>query len=118
MTLEDRPYIIAEIGCNHKGEIAIAKEMIQIAATYCKVDAVKFQKRNPKELLTGDEYGAPHHNSFKNYEELKTLIESFEINYSTSMDKLFIFLNEYILISSQNSSRACSNFIESIAWVN
>ena len=46
------PKIIAEIGCNHKGDMAIAKEMIMTAATYCKVDVVKFQKRCNKELLT------------------------------------------------------------------
>ena len=32
------PKIIAEIGCNHKGDMAIAKEMIMTAATYCKVE--------------------------------------------------------------------------------
>ena len=30
------PKIIAEIGCNHKGDMSIAKEMIMTAATYCK----------------------------------------------------------------------------------
>ena len=44
------PKIIAEIGCNHKGDMAIAKEMIMTAATYCKADIVKFQKRCNKEL--------------------------------------------------------------------
>ncbi|MBN2980616.1 N-acetylneuraminate synthase family protein [Cohnella algarum] len=57
-----QPYVIAEIGCNHKGDLNIAKEMIKVAAHYCKVDAVKFQKRNPKELLSSDEYNAPHPN--------------------------------------------------------
>lgn len=50
------PKIIAEIGCNHKGDMAIAKEMIMTAATYCKADVVKFQKRCNKELLTPEEY--------------------------------------------------------------
>jgi len=34
--------------------------MIMTAATYCKVDVVKFQKRCNKELLTPEEYNAPH----------------------------------------------------------
>ena len=34
------------------GQIEIAHEMIKTAATFCKVDAIKFQKRCPKELLT------------------------------------------------------------------
>lgn len=54
------PKIIAEIGCNHKGNFEIAKEMIKTAAEYCKVDIVKFQKRCNKELLSPDEYNAPH----------------------------------------------------------
>ena len=48
----NNPFIIAEIGCNHKGDMAIAKEMIITAAVFCKVDAVKFQKRCNRELLT------------------------------------------------------------------
>ncbi len=55
-----RPKMIAEIGCNHKGDIDIAYEMIKTAAIFCKVDAVKFQKRTNKELLTKEEYNAPH----------------------------------------------------------
>ena len=52
--------IIAEIGGNHKGDMNIAKEMIDTAALFCKVDVVKFQKRNNKELLSETEYNTPH----------------------------------------------------------
>ncbi|HQI17534.1 MAG TPA: N-acetylneuraminate synthase, partial [Bacillota bacterium] len=34
--------LVAEVGCNHKGEMEIAKEMIKIAAIFCKADIVKF----------------------------------------------------------------------------
>lgn len=61
------PKIIAEIGCNHKGDINIAKEMILTAATYCKVDVVKFQKRCNRELLSPEEYNAPHPNPNNSY---------------------------------------------------
>lgn len=61
------PVIIAEIGCNHKGDMNIAKEMIMTAATYCKVDVVKFQKRCNRELLTPEEYNAPHPNPVNSY---------------------------------------------------
>jgi N-acetylneuraminate synthase len=54
------PKIIAEIGCNHKGDIEIAKQMITIAKEFCDVDYVKFQKRNPSELLSKAQYDAPH----------------------------------------------------------
>lgn len=55
-----KPIVIAEAGCNHMGEKEVAKQLIQIAAVYCKVDAVKFQKRNNRELLTPEQYNAPH----------------------------------------------------------
>ena len=48
----EKPFVIAEAGCNHKGEMEIAHELINTAAIYCKADAIKFQKRCPKELLT------------------------------------------------------------------
>jgi len=61
------PRIIAEIGCNHKGDMQIAKELIHTAATYCKADVVKFQKRCNRELLSPDEYDAPHPNPVNSY---------------------------------------------------
>lgn len=63
------PKIIAEIGCNHKGDLNIAKDMIMTAATYCKVDCVKFQKRCNKELLSAEEYNAPHPHPENSYGE-------------------------------------------------
>jgi len=61
------PKIIAEIGYNHKGDMDIARKMIYTAATYCNVDGVKFQKRNVKELLSEDEYNAPHPEPYNSY---------------------------------------------------
>jgi len=61
------PVVVAEIGCNHKGEMAIAREMIGIAATFARCDYVKFQKRNNRELLTPEEYAAPHPNPMHAY---------------------------------------------------
>ena len=57
-----RPYVIAEVGCNHGGDLAVAKKMINVAAQFCEVDAVKFQKRDPHALLTPEQYAAPHPN--------------------------------------------------------
>ena len=64
-----KPFVIAEIGCNHKGDMEIAKELIKIAAIFCEVDAVKFQKRNNKELLTEEQYNTPHPNPANSYGE-------------------------------------------------
>ena len=49
---ENEPcYIIAEIGINHNGDIAIAKQLIDVACV-AGCDAVKFQKRNPEFCYT------------------------------------------------------------------
>ena len=37
-------FVIAEIGINHNGDLAVAKKLID-GATFCGADAVKFQKR-------------------------------------------------------------------------
>ncbi len=62
-----KPYVIAEAGCNHMGQMDIAKDLIQTAAVFCKADAIKFQKRCPKELLTTEQYNAPHPNPANSY---------------------------------------------------
>lgn len=97
------PKVIAEIGCNHRGDMAIAKEMIHVAAYFCKADVVKFQKRNPRELLTPEQYNAPHPNpmhsygrtygehreflefSLEQHRQLKDWCEGNGIQYSTSV---------------------------------
>lgn len=58
--------VIAEIGCNHKGDIQIAKDLIK-SAKLCGADIAKFQKRTPKELLTPEQYNAPHPNPANSY---------------------------------------------------
>lgn len=97
------PYVIAEIGCNHKGEMDTAKKMIEVAALFCEVDAVKFQKRCNRELLTEEQYNAPHPNPYNSYgntygehreflefdleqhKQLKEWCEQYGVTYSTSV---------------------------------
>lgn len=136
MTAYKKPYVIAEIGCNHKGEIEIAKELIKIAKIFCNADSVKFQKRNNRELLTEDQYNAPHPNPANSYgdtygahreylefdvnqhAELKAYCEEIGIVYSTSVwdttsAKEIASLNpEYIKIPS-----ACNNNYDMLGWL-
>lgn len=46
----ENPYLIAEIGINHNGDIQIAKKLID-ATFACSWDCVKFQKRNPDKCV-------------------------------------------------------------------
>jgi len=97
------PKIVAEIGCNHRGDMETARELVMVAAQFCKVDVAKFQKRCNRELLSPEEYDAPHPNPANSYgrtygehreflefnidqhRELKELCDSYKIDYSTSV---------------------------------
>lgn len=97
------PKIIAEVGCNHCGKLDTALELIKIAALFCKVDVVKFQKRTPRELLSYEEYAAPHPNpaqaygpsygehrerlefSLKQHKRLQEACYEWGVDYSTSV---------------------------------
>lgn len=80
----DQPvYIIAEIGINHQGEVDIAKELIKEAAN-AGANAVKFQKRSIKRILTKEGLDMPYdnRNSFgKTYGEHKYALELSEEDY-------------------------------------
>ena len=65
-----KPRIIAEAGCNHKGDMDIAKELIRTAAMFCNADVIKFQKRCVREVLTDEQYYAPHPNPKNSYGKL------------------------------------------------
>ena len=61
-----KPIIVAEIGCNHMGQLDIAYELIDLAKN-SGADFAKFQKRNNKELLSKNEYESPHPNPINSY---------------------------------------------------
>ena len=58
---DDECYLIAEIGCNHMGEVQNAKQMIS-RAKEAGADAVKLQKRNVAGLFTKEMYDSPYVN--------------------------------------------------------
>ncbi|MCC6181499.1 MAG: N-acetylneuraminate synthase family protein [Bacteroidia bacterium] len=49
------PYVIAEIGANHNGDMQLAKQMID-SAKDCGADCVKFQSWTPTSLIAKEEY--------------------------------------------------------------
>ncbi|MEW4925262.1 N-acetylneuraminate synthase family protein [Algibacter sp. 2305UL17-15] len=136
MSRYSKPFIIAEIGCNHKGDMEIAKEMIKVAKIFCNVNAVKFQKRNNIELLTKSQYDAPHPNpvnsygntygahreylefSLEQHNELKRYCEEIGIVYSssvwdlTSAKEIASLRPDFIKIPS-----ACNNNFEMLEWL-
>ncbi|MDD2652973.1 MAG: N-acetylneuraminate synthase family protein [Sulfurimonas sp.] len=124
------PKVIAEIGCNHMGNFEIAKELIYLAKE-SGAKYVKFQKRNNKELLTPEQYNAPHpvpanaygdtygaHREFLEFDkeqhrELKKYCDGIGVVYSTSVwdvtsaREMIEFAPEFLKVPS-----ACNNNFE------
>ena len=57
----DEPFIIAEVGQNHQGDLDKAREYIRIFA-FEGADAIKFQTRNNKYLFSQENYDASYNN--------------------------------------------------------
>lgn len=134
--MSKKPFIIAEAGCNHMGQMEIAKDLIETAAHFCKADAIKFQKRCPKELLTQEQYNAPHPNPANSYgdtygahrefleftvdqhAQLKEWCEEAGIIYSTSVwdmtsaKEITSLKPQFIKIPS-----ACNTHYEMLQWL-
>mgnify|MGYP005762066903 FL=1 len=132
----NKPFVIAEAGCNHMGQMEIAKDLIETAAHFCKADAIKFQKRCPKELLTPEQYNAPHPNPVNSYgktygehrefleftvdqhAQLKEWCEEAGIIYSTSVwdmtsaKEIASLKPQFIKIPS-----ACNTHFEMLQWL-
>jgi len=74
-------FIIAEIGINHNGSVALAKKMIDIAVT-TGCDAVKFQKRTVDVVYTKEELAKERPSVFGNTNgDLKRGLEFGEAQY-------------------------------------
>lgn len=136
MKIYNDPYIIVEAGCNHMGQMKIAKDLIETAAHFCKANAIKFQKRCPKELLTPEQYNAPHPNpsnsygntygthreflefSLEQHKQLKEWCEEAGITYSTSVwdmtsaKEITTLQPKFIKIPS-----ACNNHYKMLQWL-
>ncbi|MBE6719312.1 MAG: N-acetylneuraminate synthase [Ruminococcaceae bacterium] len=133
-----KPRVIAEIGCNHKGDMEIAKKLIDVAKNYCNADVVKFQKRDIQTWVDRypELYNAPHPNPINAYghtyrehrealeftkeqnRELKEYCESIGIVWSTSVwdmvsaQQIADLKPELIKIPS-----ACNTNLEMLEWL-
>lgn len=134
----NKPKVIAEIGCNHMGNLELAKKFIRIAKDYCNVDAVKFQKRDIETWSARypELYNAPHPNPENAYgntyrkhrealefsidqnKELKDYCRKVGVTYSTSVwdlvsaQEIAALKPEFIKIPS-----ACNTNREMLEWL-
>jgi sialic acid synthase len=80
---DSRPFVIAEVGHNHQGDLETCKKLIRAAAE-AGASAVKLQKRENFELFTPDAFNAPYlsENSFgTTYGEHREFLEFNEAEY-------------------------------------
>lgn len=73
------PYVIAEIGANHNGDMNLAKKMID-SAKQCGCDAVKFQSWTPDSLIAKEEYDRNQQyndSPQKHFGSLKEMVEKY-----------------------------------------
>ncbi|MEM9142480.1 MAG: N-acetylneuraminate synthase family protein, partial [Bacteroidota bacterium] len=113
-----------------------AKELIHMAKIFGNANAVKFQKRNNRQLLTEEQYNAPHPNpansygntygahreflgfSVEQHRELKKHCEEVGITYSTSVwettsaKEMASLEPQFLKIPS-----ACNNNFEMLGWL-
>lgn len=116
-----KPYVIAEIGHNHQGNLETACKMIEVAAS-CGVQVVKFQKRSNRGLFTKKLYNSPYDNEnsygltygehrehlefgFEEFEVLKKCAEMNKVEFmSTAFDIESVDFLEKIGVSSYKVS--------------
>jgi sialic acid synthase len=131
-----KPRVVAEVGCNHIGQMDIVHEFVKIAAIFCEVDIIKFQKRNIKELLTTEQYHAPHpipanaygktygeHREFlefnlEQHKQIKDWCEEFDLIYSSSVWDL-TSAKEIVALSPQliKIPSACNNHLTMLKYL-
>lgn len=86
------PYIIAEIGSNHNGDMDLAKKIID-AAIESGADAVKFQSWTPESLIATEEYEANtayNDDPKKHWGSLREMVEKYYLRRSEHIE-----LNDY-----------------------
>lgn len=91
------PYIIAEIGANHNGDMELAKKMID-SAVECGAHAVKFQSWTPESIISKVEYekNQKYYDSpKKHFGSLKEMVEKYYLR-----DEQHFELKEYCDIKS------------------
>ncbi len=141
MSLDNKIYIIAEIGINHNGSLDIAKQLIDIAKV-AGCDVVKFQKRNPdicvpehqKSVMRDTPWGKMTYLDYKykvefnkkDYDEIDEYCKSKNIKWSASpwdldsLDFLVKYDIPFIKIPSalltnldliRESAKKCNNLI-------
>ncbi len=117
-------FVVAEIGLNHNGSVELAKKLVK-KAKECNADAVKFQKRSVKAILTKKGLNQPYNNwysfgetygehrkalelSEESYRELKRLADETRIIFfASAWDKQSVDFLETLNVPAYKIASAC-----------
>lgn len=102
------PYIIAEIGANHNGDMDLAKKMI-LSAKEAGAHCVKFQSWTPKSLISKEEYDrnqSYNDSKKKHFGSLKEMVQKYALTDDQHRElKKFCDINEIEFASSPFSMK-------------
>ncbi len=76
---DEPPYIIAEIGANHNGDMQLCRRMIDAAAE-CGADAVKFQSWTKSSLISKAEYARNTRYAAADAPTLEQAVEQYQLS--------------------------------------
>ena len=110
------PYVIAEIGANHNGDMGLAKEMIASAKS-CGCDAVKFQSWTPESLIAREEYDRNQQyndSPKKHFGSLKEMVEKYYLRPEQHIELKLYCDNIDIEFCSTPFSIAEADFLETM----
>ncbi len=133
LELYKKPYLIAEIGINHNGDIRIAKKLIEISKKN-SFNAVKFQKRDIDRVYTKEQLEIPRESPWgkttreqklglefneKDYDQINSFCKELEIDWFASAweIKSLEFLKKYKLKYNKIASAMIvdQEFLEEVA---
>ena len=93
---EEPPYIIAEIGSNHNGDMQLCKKLIDSAKS-CGVDAVKFQSWSKSSLICRAEYARNqnYEDKKKHFGTLEEMVEQYQLTPEQHYD-VIVYCNRFV----------------------
>lgn len=110
------PYVIAEIGANHNGDMNLARKMIDSAKS-CGCDAVKFQSWTPESLIAKEEYDRNQQyndSPKKHFGSLRDMVEKYYLREDQHWELKRYCNNIGIEFCSSSFSKEEANLLEEL----
>lgn len=81
------PYVIAEVGSNHNGDMDLCKELVAEAAR-CGADAVKFQSWSATSLISEAEFrrNSSYSDKKRHFGSLREMVEAYQFTYEQHLE--------------------------------